>query len=396
MKTKPKINPYNQLPEITNTFQLPDTITIYDSTLRDGEQMPHVSFTPTQKITIAHKLDDIGIPEIEAGFPAISPIEQNTVKTIVQNKNKANILVLSRLRTEDIDAARKTDADLILLFIATSPLHLTHKLHLTSEQLKERLTTCLTYAHDHGILPSFSTEDSTRTPLPFLIDIYKHAETIGVQRIGLTDTIGCATPHTIQYLFTHIRKHTTSPLSAHLHNDFGLALPNALFALHSGANHVCTTINGWGERAGNVPLEQLIMTLTTLYNKNLNIDTTQLRPLAELIAEYTGYPLPAQAPLIGNNAFTHESGIHVAAILENPATYESIKPELVGNQRKLVLGKHTGRHQIKHLLTNYGISPEPTLVDTLTTEIKKLGETQRTITTADVEHLIHTLRKHPP
>jgi isopropylmalate/homocitrate/citramalate synthase len=396
MNNKQPINPYNNLPEVNKQVSLPDNIKIYDSTLRDGEQMPYVSFTPHQKFTIAQKLEDIGIPEIEAGFPAISETEQRTIKQIVSNKNRAKILVLSRLKQEDIDAARQTDADLILLFIATSSLHLTNKLHLNQEQIKQRLINCLTYAHDHGINPSFSTEDSTRTPLPFLIDLYKLAETIGVQRIGITDTIGCATPQTIRYLFTQIRHHTKSPLSAHLHNDFGLALANALTSLQAGATHVCTTINGWGERAGNVPLEQLIMALTYLYNKDLNIDTTQLRPLADLIAIYTGNPLPKQTPIIGDNAFTHESGIHVAAVLENPQTYESIPPEIVGNQRKLVLGKHTGRHQIKHLLQTQGISPDPQLIDILTLEIKKLGETQHHITTTDVEHLIQTIRTNAP
>ena len=396
MEKNPPINPYNQLPKVKQTITFPDTITIYDSTLRDGEQMPHVSFTPEQKLTIAQKLEDIGIPEIEAGFPAISKIEQQTIKNIVRNKAKAKILVLSRLKQSDIDAARQTDADLILLFIATSPLHLRYKLHLSHEQLQERLITCLQYAHDHGITPSFSTEDTTRTPLSFLKKIYTQAENIGVQRIGITDTLGCATPQTITYLFSEIHKHTTLPLSAHLHNDFGLALPNALAALQAGATHVCTTINGWGERAGNVPLEQLIMTLTALYHKNLGIDTTQLRSLAELVASYTRYPLPPQAPLIGNNAFTHESGIHVAAILENPQTYEAIPPESVGNQRKLVLGKHTGRHQIQHLLKTYGLTPDQQLINTLTQEIKKLGETQQHITTTDVEYLLTTIRKTTP
>jgi methanogen homocitrate synthase len=394
MKTKKSINPYNQHPEVIKDFSLPKNITIYDSTLRDGEQMPHVSFTPDQKLTLAQHLEDIGIPEIEAGFPAISETEKATIKKIVANKNNARILALSRLRLDDIDAARQTDVDLILLFIATSPLHLTYKLHLTSDQVKNQVISCLQYAHDHGIIPSFSTEDSTRTPIHFLKELYNTAESIGVQRIGLTDTIGCATPQTISYLFSEIRNSTHTPLSAHLHNDFGLALSNALAALHAGATHICTTINGWGERAGNVPLEQLIMTLTCLYDIDLDIDTTKLRDLAKQVADYTGYPIPVHAPLIGDNAFTHESGIHVAAILENPATYEPISPESVGNHRKLILGKHTGRHQIKYLLQSKGISPDDHLVENLTQTIKKLGETHHDITPVDIDTLLAQIRKN--
>ena len=394
MKIIEPINPYNQLPEVTQNFSLPKNITIYDTTLRDGEQMPHVSFTPDQKLNLARNLEDIGIPEIKAGFPAISTTELATIKQIVANKNTARILALSRLRQDDIDAARQTDVDLILLFIATSPLHLSHKLHLTPEQVKERVITCLQYAHDHGIIPSFSTEDSTRTPVHFLKELYNLAESIGVQRIGLTDTIGCATPQTISYLFSEIRNSTNTPLSAHLHNDFGLALSNALTALNAGATHICTTINGWGERAGNVPLEQLIMALTTLYNIDLRIDTTQLRSISEQVASYTGYSIPAHAPLIGDNAFTHESGIHVAAILECPSTYEPISPEIVGNHRKLVLGKHTGRHQIRHLLQSQGIQPNDYLVEHLTKAIKKLGETHQDITQTDIETLLTQIRKN--
>ncbi len=396
MKQIPATSLYNLQPEVLQNFQLPQTISIYDSTLRDGEQMPHVSFTPLQKQHIAQILDDIGIPEIEAGFPAVSQQEQNTIKTIVANKNRAHILVLSRLRQKDIDAARQTDADLILLFIATSPLHLKYKLHLTQEEVKQHLISCLDYANAHGITPSFSSEDSTRTPLPFLEEIIHLAEQHGVQRIGLTDTVGCATPQTIQYLFNHIRQKTALPLSAHLHNDFGLALINALTALTAGATHICATINGWGERAGNVSLEQLILALQILYNKNLHIDTTKLKHLSELVASYTNQPIPPQTPFVGDNIFSHESGIHVAAILENPQTYEPIPPELVGNTRNILLGKHTGRHLITHLLQTYNLPSDNEIVDHLTQEIKTMGEKNQNITIDDFTYLIKKMQPTKP
>ena len=384
MHEKIAISTYNTQPEVHTHFHFPENIIIYDSTLRDGEQMPGVSYTPEQKLTIARILDDIGVPEIEAGFPAISPAEEATVKKIAHEQLDAKILVLSRLKQEDIDAARRSDADIVLLFIATSPLHLRYKLHLTENQIITKIIESIDYAQNHGITPSFSTEDSTRTPIHFLEHIIPLAVNAGAKRIGFTDTVGCATPQTIHYLFTTMRNSVATPFSAHLHNDFGLALPNALAALHAGANHICTTINGWGERAGNVPLEQLVMTLQILYKKNLGIDTTRLKELSELVSMYTKTPIPKNHPLIGDNAFTHESGIHVAALLEHPRTYEPIAPELVGNTRHLVIGKHTGRHMIQKLLYEQGITVSEDTLAVLTQEVKKYGEQNRVLTTSDI------------
>jgi isopropylmalate/homocitrate/citramalate synthase len=185
-----------------------------------------------------------------------------------------------------------------------------------------------------------------------------------------------------------MRQLVPTPFSAHLHNDFGLALPNALTALSAGAAHICTTINGWGERAGNLPLEQLVMTLQILYNKNLGIDTTQLRTLSELIAEYTHIPLPRSHPFVGDNIFSHESGIHVAAILENPQTYEPIPPALVGNKRTLVLGKHSGKHLIQQIIKDHGITIESHILTDIVSKVKQLGEQNGQLTENDLLKLI--------
>ena len=382
------VSPYNMLPKVLKDFSLTEDIVIYDSTLRDGEQMPGVSFSSEQKLAIARKLDELGVPEIEAGFPAVSKTEQETVKTIANEGLDANILVLSRLKKEDIDAAIQSDVDMVLLFIASSPLHLKHKLHLSEEEIKEKVVESIEYAKDHGIIPSFSTEDSTRTPLSFLKDLVILAHESGAKRIGFTDTVGCATPQTIHYLFNHMRKLVPTPFSAHLHNDFGLGLINAITALGSGATHICTTVNGWGERAGNVPLEQLVMALKILYNRDLGIDTTKLKELSEMISDFTKIPVPKTQPFVGDNIFTHESGIHVAAILENAHTYEPISPELVGNKRNLVLGKHSGKRMIKQILQDYDIDADEKLVANITTQIKELGEKNGYISDEEIMHLI--------
>ena len=382
------VSPYNTLPEVLKDFRLSDNIVIYDSTLRDGEQMPGISFSPEQKLAVARKLDEIGVPEIEAGFPAVSKTEVESIKTIANEGLNAKILALSRLKKEDIDAAIRSDADIVLLFIASSPLHLKYKLHCSEQEIKDKVVESIEYAKNHGIVPSFSTEDSTRTPLKFLEELVTLANEAGAKRIGFTDTVGCATPHTIKYLFSHMRKLVSTPFSAHLHNDFGLGLINAITAISSGATHVCTTINGWGERAGNVPLEQLVISLKILYKKDLGIDTTKLWEVSEMVSHFTGLPIPKTHPLVGSNIFSHESGIHVAAILENPRTYESISPELVGNKRNLVLGKHTGKHIIRQLLDDHGIEANEELLVDVVSQVKQLGERNGRLSDKEITQII--------
>lgn len=386
-----EVSPYNTLPEVLKDFKLPDNMVIYDSTLRDGEQMPGISFSPEQKLIVARKLDEIGIPEIEAGFPAVSKNELESVKAITKEGLDAKILVLSRLKKEDIDAAIHSDADIVLLFIASSPLHLKYKLHISEQEIKYKIVESIEYVKDHGIIPSFSTEDSTRTPIKFLDELVKLANEAGAKRIGFTDTVGCATPQTIKYLFNHIQKLVSTPISAHLHNDFGLGLINAITALSSGATHVCTTINGWGERAGNVPLEQLVIALKILYKRDLGIDTTKLWEVSEMVSNFIRVPIPKSHPLIGRNAFTHESGIHVAAIIENPRTYESISPELVGNKRNLVFGKHTGKHLIRQLLDDNGIEINEELIEDIVYQIKQLGEESGYLSDEEITQIIYKI-----
>jgi len=392
-KTNIAVSPYNFLPKVLGDFKLPDKIVIYDSTLRDGEQMPGVSFSPEQKLAIANKLDEIGVPEIEAGFPAISKIEKYSIKKISNSGLDAKILCLSRLKREDIDAAIASDVDIVLLFIASSDLHIKHKLHCTKSEIKKKIIDSIEYATDHGLTPSFSTEDSTRSSLDFLEELSILAQKNGAKRIGFTDTVGCAIPQTIQYLFSYMKKRLSLPISAHLHNDFGLGLINAITALNAGATHVCTTINGWGERAGNVPLEQLVFALNVLYKKDLGIDSTQLLDLSNMISKFTKIPTPKMQPVIGDNVFTHESGIHVAAILENPSTYEPIPPELVGNKRNLVLGKHSGRHMIKKILEKYNLDSNEELISNMILKVKDFGERFGKISDEQINELIDKINR---
>lgn len=364
------VSPYN----VSSKIVLPQGVTVYDSTLRDGEQMPGVHFTVEQKTAIANKLDEVGVHQIEAGFPAVSDGERFAVKTISKLGLDADILCLARTLNADIDAAIDCDVDMVLLFVATSELHLRYKLKMKPEEIVERARSCVEYANAHGLKASISTEDSTRSDLGLMLDVYHACEEVGASRLGMTDTLGCAGPDAINYLVRKIRADTRLPLSAHLHNDFGLGVANAVAALAGGAEAIATTVGGIGERAGNVPLEQIVMALKHIHKKDIGIKTEGLTDLTKLVFEAANIPIPPNQPWVGPNAFSHESGIHVAAVLNCPMTYECVDPEEVGNRRRLVLGKHSGTAIVKSRLGEKGIEASQEQICDVVRAIKKAGE----------------------
>lgn len=363
-------------------------IVIYDTTLRDGEQMPGVSFTVEQKMRVAEKLDEIGVPQIEAGFPIVSKTEKKAVKAISNMSLNAEILALSRLEKGDIDTVIDCDADIILLFIASSDIHLKYKLKMKHGEIKEKVSECVQYARDHGLRVSFSTEDTTRTDLSFLKELYTIALDTGAERIGITDTLGCATPEGIGKLTKEIRKLTKKTLSIHCHNDFGLALANALSAIFSGANAVATTVNGIGERAGNVPLEELVTSLKFLYSIDTGINTKKLTEISTLVSKISRVNIHRNKPIVGSNVFSHESGIHVAAILNNPSTYEYISPESVGNKRRLFMGKHTGSTYIYNKLKEKKLTLDEKTVAKILADVKSIGEENGTVTDTEFWRIV--------
>ncbi len=364
------VSPYNALPQV----RLPEKIVIYDSTLRDGEQMPGVRFTPEQKVEIATKLSEIGVPQIEAGYPAVSDQEMKAVKMIAELGLDSDTLCLARTVKEDIDAAADCGVDMVLLFIATSDLHLRYKLRMTREEVLRRATTAVEYAHARGLKTSLSTEDSTRSDIGFMLSVYHASEKAGVSRLGITDTVGCASPDAISYVVGKIRAETKAPLAAHLHDDFGFALANSISALNAGAEAITTTVGGIGERAGNVPLEQFVMALKHLYKRDIGIKTEQFGELSSLVFKYANLPVPLNQPWIGANPFSHESGIHVAAILNCPMTYEPVNPGEVGNRRRLLLGKHSGTAIVKARLEERNVTATQEQICDVVRAIKRAGE----------------------
>lgn len=363
-------------------------VIIYDSTLRDGEQMQGVAFSLDQKIAIARLLDEARVHQIEAGFPAVSEGEFKTIKEITSLGLSADILALSRITKNDIDAAVESGVDIVLLFMATSDIHLKYKLKKTRENILAKSVEALDYCRERGIKASMSSEDSTRTDLEFLLRFFKETEKAGAIRLGITDTVGCASPEAIAYLVTKVSAEVRTPISIHLHNDFGFALANAVAAVKNGAKAVTTTVNGIGERAGNVPLEQFVASMKFLYDHDLGIDCTKLKSLSEMVASFSKCPVSRNQPLVGDNAFSHESGIHVAAVLSCPMTYECIPPEAVGNQRHLTMGKHTGATYIRKRLEDMKVEATEDQLCQILLRVKKLGESRGRVSDEEFERIV--------
>lgn len=363
-------------------------VQVYDSTLRDGEQMPGIAFSLEQKVAIARKLDEVRVPQIEAGFPAVSEGEKRSIRAISKLNLDAEILALSRVVKGDIDAAVDAGVDMVLLFVATSDIHLRYKFNKPRGFVMEKVVESLDYCRSRGVRAALSCEDSTRTELDFLFKVYEAAEGGRAERLGITDTVGCASPEAIEMMVRETRRRFRTPLSVHLHNDYGLALANAIAGVKAGAVAVATTVNGIGERAGNVPLEEFVATMKFVYGKELGVDTSRLKELCDLVASYSKVPLGRNHPLVGDNVFAHESGIHVAAVLSCPLTYESIPPEMVGNKRHLLLGKHSGGHYIRKRLEELGVSATEEQVSTILAKVKALGEVKGRVSDTDFEDLV--------
>lgn len=372
-------------------MNLPEKVKIFDTTLRDGEQAPGVALTTDEKIQIAQKLDHLGVSTIEFGFPAVSEGERESARLINDLGINANLCGLARVLKNDIDALLDCDLSYMHTFIGTSPLHRDFKLKMDKQEVIDKAITAIEYAKDHGITVEFSAEDSTRTEEDYLIEVYKAAEAAGADVINVPDTVGVLVPTTAKQLITSLKKELNLPISVHFHNDFGVAVANSLVAIEAGAEQAHVTVNGIGERGGNASLEELVMTLKIAYGIDLDLDTTQLFNLSEFVARITGIKMPPTKPIVGENAFAHESGIHVHGVLENAATYEPIAPELVGHKRKIALGKHTGANALKAKLEEYDIEMNEDQFNQVMKQVKALGDKGKCITDADLKAIAITI-----
>lgn len=341
-----------------NPYNLPSKlegrrIRILDSTLREGEQCPGVSFTRSQSLQLAWMLDRFGVDQIEIS-PIVTREHEEVCQTLIRQGLRADIVAHLRALTQDIDVALKCDAKWIALYLSTSDLHLKHKLKISRGQVIERAVTVIDYAKSHGLRLRFTAEDASRTEPEFLVKFCRRISEAGADRIGITDTAGIMLPHGMYNLVKMVRDEVDTPLDVHCHNDLGFALANAMAGLYAGAEQIHTTVNGIGERAGIPSLAEVTMALVAQKAK-LNVRVDMLTELSQFVSSYTRIPTPDSAPIVGRNAFRHKSGTHIAAILSNPMTYEPFPPEFVGNKRRVVFGEASGKHAAAFLLDSLGL-----------------------------------------
>ena len=375
----------DKMEQVYNEYMnLADKIYIFDTTLRDGEQTPGVALTVDDKIQIAQKLNNMGVDKIEVGFPASSDGEVESARQIKSMDLDSTLVGLARSLKSDIDAVIDSDLDYIHTFIGTSPLHRDYKLKKSKDQIIDSAVSAVEYAKDHGLTVEFSAEDATRTEKDFLFDVFSAVSDAKVDFIDVPDTVGVLTPKDTRLLIGDVVKTFNIPISVHFHNDFGLATANTLTAIECGANQAHVTVNGLGERTGNCSLEELVMTLKVAYGIDLGLDTTRLYSLSNLVGRLTGVKMPVNKPIVGDNAFTHESGIHVHGILNNSFTYEPMSPEMVGHSRRIVLGKHTGANSLKSKLKEYHIDLNEKQFENVLSQIKSLGDSGKIVTDDDL------------
>ena len=368
-------------------------IEICDVTLRDGEQTPGVAFTRDEKVEIARLLDEMGIEVIEAGFPVVSPGEKEAVRTIVELGLDAKICCLARAIKGDIDAVLDCDADMAGIFVGTSDLHLRYKHHKTQDEVIACAVEALEYAKRHGLIVRFAAEDSTRTGLEFLKRFYRAGEEAGADYVSIADTVGIMTPATMRFLVGEVRRTVKVPICVHCHDDLGNAVANTIAAAEAGARQLHTTTNGIGERAGNAALEEVLLNLRIQHGVE-RYDLSKVTELSKLVERCSGIAVAKNKAVVGDHAFAHESGIHIAALLENDRTYELFSPGLVGGRREFILGKHSGGAALCYMARQMGFTLSKAETDQVLCEIKKLGELKRSLRRDELRELIaQTLSK---
>lgn len=341
-------------------------IQIFDTTLRDGEQSPGVNLNKLEKLEIAKQLERFGVDRMEAGFPASSKGDFDAVKLIADTVKNTSVTALARTIKTDIDAAwealKGADEPCVHIFLATSPIHRKYKLQMTKEEVITQAVKMVEYASGKFSQVQWSAEDASRTELPFLAEIVEKVIDAGATVINLPDTVGYATPSEYGNIFKYIRENVPNVdkaiLSCHCHNDLGLAVANSIAAVENGAEQIEGTINGIGERAGNVSIEELVVAFhirSDFYPFTTNITLNEIKRTSDLVSKLTGMHIQANKAIVGKNAFAHESGIHQDGVLKNAETYEIITPELVGlASNDLFLGKHSGRHAFNDKLKSMG------------------------------------------
>ncbi len=375
-------------------------IRIFDTTLRDGEQAPGCSMTLSEKLRVAKALSELNVDIIEAGFPAASPGDFESVREIADRDFGPVICGLARCNPGDIEkvyeAVRGAKNHRIHVFVATSAIHREHKLKMAKEEIIKSAVGAIKMARDLVDDVEFSPEDASRTELAYLAEVVSAAIEAGAGTVNIPDTVGYTVPAEFDRLFRYLRDHVERiddvVLSVHCHNDLGMAVANSLAAVNAGARQIECTINGIGERAGNCSLEEAVMAIKTraeFFGLETGIDTTRLYPTSRLVSSITGMHPPRNKAIVGENAFAHEAGIHQHGMLQHASTYEIMRPEDVGlSKSNLVLGKHSGRHAFRDRVVELGFELDEFETNRAFQEFKKLADKKKDIYDGDIEAII--------
>ncbi|WP_458721205.1 LeuA family protein [Candidatus Nitrosocosmicus sp. R] len=349
-------------------------IRILDSTLREGEQHPGVSFSNKQRIQIAWLLDSFGVDQIEIS-PIVSPDHHEATKIIMKQGLKADIVAHVRAIKSDVDKALDCDTNWIATYMGISDIHLMAKLRISREEAKQRALEVVDYIKSHGLKSRFTMEDASRTDPEFLLEMCKEMNQRGIERISIPDTVGIMRPrgmyNLVKMVYDNIDNSKTS-LDVHCHNDVGLALSNALSGCDGGADQIHTTIDGLGERTGIPTLAETAVALNLIYKSNNSFRLHLLKDLSRTISDYTRIPIHESKPLVGDSAYKHKAGTHLAAILRNPSAYEIIEPKQVGNRRKIVFGELSGKNGSAYLLSLLGLDSNKENAESLAKGLKEL------------------------
>lgn len=377
-----------------------DKIYIFDTTLRDGEQSPGASMTMQEKFQLAQQLVKLNVDVIEAGFPVASPGDFECVKNIADNIRGAQIAGLARCNEKDIDRAwealKNGENSRIHIFLATSDIHMKHKLKMSREQVLALAIASVKYAAAYTSNVEFSAEDASRSDLDFVCQVFQAAIEAGATTLNFPDTTGYALPDEfgahVRYLMKHIPSMDKAVLSVHCHNDLGLAVANSLAAINNGARQVECTINGLGERAGNTAMEEVVMALRTRADKvdvHTDIVTEHLHSSSRMVSTITGIPVQPNKAIVGGNAFAHESGVHQDGMLKERTTYEIMNPKDIGlTKGNLVLGKHSGRHALRDRLEFLGHSLSDEELGRVFVRFKELADVRKEVFDEDLEAII--------
>ena len=330
-------------------------IYIVDTTLRDGEQTAGVVFANQEKVTIASMLSDVGVDQLEVGIPAMGGDEKEAIKEIVRRNKKSSIMAWNRAVITDIEHSIDCGVDAVAISVSVSDIHIKHKLKTTREWVLENMVKAVEYAKKNGLYVSVNGEDASRADREFLVEFINTAKAAGADRFRYCDTVGIMQPFKIKEDIEYLYAKTGFDIEMHTHNDFGMATANAIGGIMGGATHVGVTVNGLGERAGNAALEEVLMALMFVYDYKGDVDTKMFREVSEYVSRASGRILPVWKAIVGDNMFAHESGIHADGAIKNPKNYEAFDPDIVGAQRQIVIGKHSGRAGIINKFKEYGI-----------------------------------------